>query len=124
MCESFDIKKIFFWLSSFILLNGCIETTAFIGPAISVGKTGNIYQASVSYATNQTLYSTTGKTSIEHVANFLDPNDEFDGDLSLIVADSIEDIAETIKPKKKIFIKKKKPNVVLKLNSEDQFILF
>ena len=34
-------------------LNGCIETTAFLGPAISVGTTGNVYQASLSYSTNK-----------------------------------------------------------------------
>ncbi len=118
-----NIKKILFCLSSFIALNGCIETTAFIGPAISLGKTGNVYQASISYATNKVLYNATGKTSIEHVTSFLDPNDEFDGDLNSIIIHKIDDVNETIKPKKKITIKKE-TDLVLELNSEDQFILF
>ncbi len=118
------IKKIFFCLSSLIVLNGCIETTAFIGPAISVGKTGNVYQASISYATNQVLYNTTGKTSIEHMTSFLDPNDDYDGNLNTIIMQKLNDANKSIKPEKKISLKKKEPELVLELNSEDQFILF
>ena len=94
------IKKLFFMLFGLTTLNGCIETTAFLGPAISVGTTGNVYQASLSYSTNKIIHSATGKTPIEHVTNFFDPNDEFDGNLNLIVADNINDVKESLKIKK------------------------
>ena len=108
-------------------LNGCIETTAFLGPAITVGTTGNVYQASLSYSTNKIIHSATGKTPIEHVTNFFDPNDEFDGNMNLIVADNINDVKESLKIKKENLLPsktEKKSEKVVNLNIEDQFILF
>jgi len=108
-------------------LNGCIETTAFLGPAISVGTTGNVYQASLSYSTNRIIHSATGKTAIEHVTNFFDPYDEFDGNLNLIVADNINDVKESLKIKKENLLPsktEKKSEKVVNINIEDQFILF
>ena len=108
-------------------LNGCIETTAFLGPAISVGTTGNVYQASLSYSTNRIIHSATGKTPIEHVTNFFDPNDEFDGNLNFIVADNINNVKESLKTNKENLLPsktEKKSEKVVNLNLEDQFILF
>ena len=121
------IKKLLFLLFSLTTLNGCIETTAFLGPAISVGTTGNVYQASLSYSTNRIIHSATGKTPIEHVTNFFDPNDEFDGNLNLIVADNINNVKESLKTNKENLLPsktEKKFEKVVNLNLEDQFILF
>jgi len=135
--ESLKIKRLTLLLFSFIALNGCIESTALLGPAITIGNTGNIYQASLSYASNQVVYNATGKTTIEHVTAFLDPTDEFEGDLKLILKDNIKDakkdldkvIDETVKNLP--FKEKKKPEPILNsrlenfnLSLEDQFILF
>ena len=120
------IKKLSILFISLITLNGCIETTAFLGPALTVGTSGNVYQASISYASNNIIYKTTGKSTIEHVNSFLDPDDEFEGDLNLILKDNVDDFKEVLKkPKKKLFIKVEKKiesdsNQIL----EDQFILF
>ena len=121
------IKKLFFLLFGLTTLNGCIETTAFLGPAISVGTTGNVYQASLSYSTNRIINSATGKTPIEHVTNFFDPNDDFDGNLNLIVTDNINNVKESLKITKENLLPsktKKKSKKVVNLNLEDQFILF
>ena len=121
------IKKIFFLLFSLTILNGCVETTAFLGPAISVGTTGNVYQAGLSYSTNRIIHSTTGKTPIEHVTDFFDPNDEFDGNLNLIVKDNIKNVKESLKINKEHLLPsktEKKFEKVVNLNLEDQFILF
>ena len=121
------IKKLFFLLFSLTTLNSCIETTAFLGPAISVGTTGNVYQASLSYSTNRIIHSATGKTPIEHVTNFFDPNDEFDGNLNLIVAGNINNVKESLKTNKENLLPsktEKKSEKVVNLNLEDQFILF
>ena len=121
------IKKLFFLLFGLTTLNGCIETTAFLGPAISVGTTGNVYQASLSYSTNRIINSATGKTPIEHVTNFFDPNDDFDGNLNLIVTDNINNVKESLKTTKENLLPskiKKKSKKVVNLNLEDQFILF
>ena len=121
------IKKLCFLLFGLTALNGCIEATAFLGPAISVGTTGNVYQASLSYSTNRIILSATGKTPIEHVTNLFDPNDEFDGNLNLIVADNIDNVKKSLKKNKKNLPSssiEKKSEKVVNLNLEDQFILF
>ena len=126
MKESLKIKKLIFLLFSLTTLNGCIESTALLGPAISVGTSGNVYQASLSYASNTLIYNATGKTTIEHVATFLDPTDEFEGDLKPILMNNIKNTKEVLKkPLKNLTSKEKqKSEPILDLISEDQFILF
>ena len=58
------------------LLNSCVETTAFLGPAVTAGSTGNIYQAGLNYGMNKTVLSTTGKYPIEHLTNILNKTKE------------------------------------------------
>ena len=84
---------------SLLFLNGCVEPTAFLGPAITVGTSGNIYQASLSYGTNQAIQRATGKSTAEHVPAFFDPQNEHQGDLKTIL------INEVKKTKSKIVIK-------------------
>ena len=124
--ESLKIEKLIFLLFSLTTLNGCIESTALLGPAISVGTSGNVYQASLSYASNTIIYNATGKTPIEHVATFLDPTDEFEGDIKPILINSIKNTKEVLKkPLKNLTSKEKqKSESILGSISEDQFILF
>ena len=84
---------------SLLFLNGCVEPTAFLGPAITAGTSGNIYQASLSYGVNQAIQKTTGKSPSEHVAAFFDPQNEHQGDLKTILIDEVK------KTKSKIIIK-------------------
>ena len=84
---------------SLLFLNGCVQPTAFLGPAITAGTSGNIYQASLSYGANQAIQKTTGKTPSEHVMAFFDPQNEHQGDLKIIL------INEVKKTKSKIIIK-------------------
>ena len=62
------ISAIFFLL----LFNGCLQTTALLGPAVTAVGTGNMYQAGLSYASGQTLTVITGKTAIENIKTLLD----------------------------------------------------
>ena len=120
------IKKLTLLLFTSVALNGCLDATAFLGPAITIGNTGNIYQASLSYGTNQFVYKSTGKTTIEHFTAFLDPTDEFEGDLNLILKDNVDNFKEVLrKPEKKLALKdEKKIEPDSKKILEDQFILF
>ena len=61
-----NLKKIFLLVSSSILLNGCVETTALLGPALSGGTSGNVYQASFSFVSGETISKTTGKYPLQH----------------------------------------------------------
>ena len=92
-----NIKKKLLLLFSFLFLNGCFEPTALMGPALTVGTSGNIYQAGLSYGTNQVLQKTTGKSSLEHIVKFLDPEDEHNGIVSSITIKKINDAKLKIK---------------------------
>ena len=67
-----NLKKIIFLILGLFFLNSCIETTAFLGPAITVGTSGNVYQAGLSYGSSQLVKTATGKTTFEHMSEFID----------------------------------------------------
>jgi len=68
------MKKIFVTLSLVFLLNGCAETVALFGPASSLVGGGNAVQSSLSSAVNYGIQKKTGKSSLEHVSNFVKKN--------------------------------------------------
>ena len=70
------MKNILLISISFLLLSACAQTTAFIGPAITVGSTGNVMQAGFSYGSNLALKKTTGKTPSEHVSFYIEEKKE------------------------------------------------
>ena len=63
-----NLKKIIFLILGLFFLNSCMDATAFLGPAITVGTSGNVYQAGLSYGSNQLVKETTGKTTFEHMS--------------------------------------------------------
>ena len=67
-----NLKKIILLILGLFFLNSCIETTAFLGPAITVGTSGNVYQAGLSYGSSQLVKTATGKTTFEHMSEFID----------------------------------------------------
>ena len=67
-----SLKKIIFLILGLFFLNSCVESTAFFGPAITVGTSGNVYQAGLSYGSNQLVKETTGKSTFEHMSDFID----------------------------------------------------
>ena len=57
-------------------MNSCAQSSAFIGPAITIGNTGNVAQASFSYGSNMAVKHTTGKTPGEHAASYVNEKRE------------------------------------------------
>ena len=55
-----------------LLFNGCIQSSVFLGPAVTVASTGSVYQAGLSYASTKAIVKITGKTPAENVKSFLD----------------------------------------------------
>ena len=70
------MRNILLILISFLLLGACAQSTAFIGPAITVGSTGNVMQAGFSYGSNMAIKKTTGKTPSEHVSLYIEDKKE------------------------------------------------
>ncbi len=61
------LKKFFFGLVILAFLSACTSPTAMLGPVYTLSSTGNIYQASFSYGTNQIITNYTGKSPIENL---------------------------------------------------------
>ena len=70
------MKKIIVIMISFVFLGACVQTTALIGPAITVSSNGNLMQAGFSYASNMAVKKTTGKTPTEHVSLYAEEKKE------------------------------------------------
>ena len=55
-----------------VLLTNCVQATASLfGPAITVSQTGNVYQAGLSYISNDIIKQRLGKTPIEYVKDIV-----------------------------------------------------
>ena len=66
------LKKIFAGLFLLFFLNGCVQSTALLGPAYTLASSGNAYQASLSYGSNQAVKKITGKSPTENIKSFVD----------------------------------------------------
>ena len=90
------LKKIIISVFAICFLTGCLQNTAFLGPAVTVASTGNVYQAGLSYGSSQVIKKMTGKTPTENVKSFLDSNnttvkeEEINDEFFVLVKDKIE----------------------------------
>ena len=60
-------KKKIIGLLFFCILGGCTSPTAMLGPAYTLSSTGNVFQAGLSYGSNELVKSYTGKTTVENL---------------------------------------------------------
>ena len=67
-----SLKKIFAGLFLLFFLNGCVQNTALLGPIYTLAASGNIYQAGLSYGSNQAVKKITGKSPTENIKSFVD----------------------------------------------------
>tara|TARA_B100000035_G_scaffold246436_1_gene215106 strand:- start:391 stop:687 length:297 start_codon:yes stop_codon:yes gene_type:complete len=94
--------KILLIFFSLIFLNGCLQTTALLGPGITVAATGNVMQAGFHYGANSVIEKETGKNTFEHFQSTINDqkkNKEFK-----------ENFINLVKKKFKLTRKKLKPN--------------
>ena len=66
------LNKIFAGLFLLFFLNGCVQSTALLGPAYTLASTGNIYQAGLTYGSNQAVKKITGKSPTENIQSLVD----------------------------------------------------
>tara|TARA_B100001029_G_C14909351_1_gene365554 strand:- start:337 stop:654 length:318 start_codon:yes stop_codon:yes gene_type:complete len=64
-----EIKKIIFGISIGILLSGCMQSTAMVGPALTIASTGNISQAGLTFVTNKAVEEETGMNTVSYVSS-------------------------------------------------------
>ena len=66
------LKKIIAGSVLLFFLNGCVQSTALLGPAYTLASTGNIYQAGLSYGSNKAVEEITGKSTTENIKSLTD----------------------------------------------------
>ena len=66
------MKKIFLYFALCIFLSGCFQSTAMVGPAVTLASTGNIYHAGISFGANKAVEEETGMTATEYVSKLID----------------------------------------------------
>ena len=80
--KTLKLKKIFYTLSyifTLTILSNCVTTSAsLIGPVITAAKTGNVYQAGLSYASNNIIKNQLGSTPSEYVINLINQDSDED----------------------------------------------
>ena len=62
------IKKILTYIFVGIILSGCAQSTAMIGPAITLASSGNISQAGLTFVTNKAVEKETGMDTVTYVS--------------------------------------------------------
>jgi len=72
--KMYNFKKLIIGLFIIVLLSGCAQTSALLGPVYTFGTTGNTLQTGLSYGTNKVITKLTGKDTKENVKEILQPN--------------------------------------------------
>ena len=62
-------KKIYLLVLISMFLTGCIQSTALLGPGVTIATTGNIMQAGFQYGANSAIKKETGKDTLTHLKN-------------------------------------------------------
>ena len=76
--------KIFATISLLFLLNGCVQSTAFLGPAVTIASSGNVYQAGLSYGSNLAVQKISGKSTVQNIQEILIPKKNDNKTISLV----------------------------------------
>ena len=65
-------KKIYFLFLISVFLSGCIQSTALLGPSITIATTGNVMQAGLQYGANTAIKNETGKDALTHLKDVVE----------------------------------------------------
>ena len=68
------LNKILVYLFAAIILSGCAQSTAMLGPALTLGATGNASQAGITFFTNKAVKKETGLDTVSFVSNKIEQN--------------------------------------------------
>jgi len=58
--------KLYFILLSFVFLSGCFQSSALLGPGMTIISSGNVAKAGFQYGANTAVKQETGKYPITH----------------------------------------------------------
>jgi len=67
-------NKIFICIVGVLILSGCVQSTAMVGPALTLASTGNVSQAGVTFFTNKAVKEETGMNTVSYVSTKIEEN--------------------------------------------------
>ena len=73
-----DMKKSIILIITLAFLNACAEYSAFVGPSLTMAKSGSVLQSGTSLATSYGIKQATGQSPGEYVLSLVKKNDESD----------------------------------------------
>ena len=93
--------KIYLLIVISISFSGCIQSTALLGPGVTIATTGNIMQAGFQYGANTAIKKETGKDVLTHLKDVVEEEQD-----NKKIEFRIKDIAKNTieKVKKKLLI--------------------
>ena len=90
--------KIYFLIVISMSLSGCIQSTALLGPGVTIATTGNIMQAGFQYGANTAIKKETGKDVIAHLKDVVEEEQE-NKKFELTIKDIATNTFEKVKKK-------------------------
>ena len=91
--------KIYFLIVISISLSGCIQSTALLGPGVTIATTGNIMQAGFQYGANTAIKNETGKDALTHLKDVVDEeqdNQKIEKKIKTFVKNTIDTISKKL----------------------------
>ena len=92
------IFKIYFLIVISISLSGCIQSTALLGPGVTIATTGNVMQAGFQYGANSAIKKETGKDALTHLKSAID-EEKKNQRLEKIIGNFTQNTIERVKKK-------------------------
>ena len=87
--------KLYLIVLSFIFLSGCFQSSAFLGPGLTIVSSGNVVHAGLQYGANTAVKKETGKYPITHFKETLETNNSgnnFIADLKKFIEDKLKEV--------------------------------
>ena len=88
-------QKIYFLAIIFIFFSGCIQSTALLGPGVTLATTGNVMQAGLQYGANTAIKNETGKDAFTHLKDAVDEEKDIQN-IKTIVRNTIDKISKKL----------------------------
>ena len=95
------LNKVLVYIIAGIILSGCAQSTAMLGPALTLVSTGNATQAGMTFFTNKVVQKETGMDTVSFVSNKIEQNSSKNRKFKKLVENNFE------KTRKKLILQDK-----------------
>jgi len=95
------LNKVLVYIIASIILSGCAQSTAMLGPALTLASTGNATQAGMTFFTNKVVQKETGMDTVSFVSNKIEQNSSKNRKFKKLVENNFE------KTRKKLILQDK-----------------